>query len=71
MSSDSCSGPDADAIFDTEKTSIGGSALTEKTELAVRATGPWLDSNVTTATPDGWCLKAALNDSGVELIPSA
>lgn len=49
-------------IDDTEKSSTAGSALTDVTELAVRASGP-STSAVTTATPAAWCRNAALKRS--------
>ena len=49
-----------DDIADTEKTKSGGSALTEATEVAVRATGPSGPTAVMSATPPGWWRKTAL-----------
>jgi hypothetical protein len=43
----------AEDWFDIEKTKTGGSALTEKTLLAVMATGPDPSSAVMTAIPAG------------------
>jgi hypothetical protein len=45
-------GPE-DECADREKTSIGGFAETEKTDVAVKPTGPAPASAVMTATPAG------------------
>ncbi|GAA5212152.1 hypothetical protein GCM10025774_35680 [Microbacterium kyungheense] len=42
-----------DESEDSENTSSGGSALTDATEVAVSATGPFSPSAVMTATPPG------------------
>jgi hypothetical protein len=60
-----------DENSDTENARIGGSTLTEITEVAVRPTGPLPASAVMTATPPGWLRNADLNSSAVIVVETA
>lgn len=57
-----------DEASETENISIGGSALTDATDVAVSATGPAPASAVTSATPAGCARKAAVKRLGVEVV---
>ena len=54
-----------DESSETEKTKSAGSALTEKTDVAVRPTGPLPASAVMMAPPAAWLRNTRLNASGL------
>ena len=59
----------ADDRLETEKISSGGSAETDDTDEAVRATGPCSPYAVMTAMPPGWPRNARLKSSAVTDVP--
>ena len=56
---------------DTEKISSGGSALTDDTDEAVKATGPFSPYAVMTAIPPGCPRNARLKSSAETEVPMA